>query len=238
MIAAWVKRYFYTMPNEARQRLLAEYGQRYGYLAQEYAEEALPLWRSGRRIMSGMVAQRLFSLLPARMPLAAKYELTETLWRHVGPSSRKVVRIGPDAALEDVLAVVEAHIADVVVRYQIPESMERRFSWLAGGDVRVKQDLLNHLRQLEKTLTREAVRLHFPPLAELAATAAGRNTHRVTYTVRIGKHELQLLIDLDAVGVTLEDPRLYATGTRHVDPLLWLWLLVPAAAAAAFFLLR
>ena len=53
--------------------------------------------------MAGQTAERLFKLLPPRMPLQAKYKLTEGLWKHFGPSSRKRLRIGLDARLEDVL---------------------------------------------------------------------------------------------------------------------------------------
>jgi hypothetical protein len=49
------------------------------------------------------------------MPLPAKCRLTENLWRHVGPSSKKTLRIGLDADLELVVDAVRRHIEDVVV---------------------------------------------------------------------------------------------------------------------------
>ena len=39
----------------------------------------IPKWRTGRVQMSGMVAERLFNLLPPRMPLGVKYKLVEGL---------------------------------------------------------------------------------------------------------------------------------------------------------------
>ena len=105
---------------------------------------------NGKRQMSGTIAERLFNLLPPRMPLAKKYQLVENLWRHIGPKSKKTLRVGLDAGNEQVLDAVRKHIDDVVVYYKIPENLEKRFNWLAAGDAHVKQDLLNHLQQYEK----------------------------------------------------------------------------------------
>ena len=52
--------------------------------AREYAANTIPKWRTGRVQMGGMIAERLFNLLPPRMPLAVKYKLVEGLWHHVG----------------------------------------------------------------------------------------------------------------------------------------------------------
>jgi hypothetical protein len=63
----------------------------------KYAEQTMRKWRAGTVQMSGTVAERLFSLLPPRMPLTEKYKLVETLWTHVGPRSKKIVSLGLDA---------------------------------------------------------------------------------------------------------------------------------------------
>ena len=45
---------------------------------------------------------------------------------------------------------MRSHIMDTVVRYNISEPLERRFNWLSMGDVKIKQQLLNHLLDIEK----------------------------------------------------------------------------------------
>ncbi len=59
------------------------------------------------------------------------------------------------------------------MRYKIPKDLERRFEWLAGGDSRVKQELLNHLRHMEKSLFVEGARLQLPVLLAHLASEAG-----------------------------------------------------------------
>ena len=234
-----VKGYFFSLPSERLHVILNEYERQYGALAREYAEETLPKWRSGRVHMSGMVATRLFKLLPPRMPPAEKYKLTENLWRHVGPSSRKTLRVGLNAEIEDIVASVRSHIEGVVVSYNIPETLERRFEWLSAGDVHVKQDLLNHLRQMEKSLVVGGAREQLPVMLSHLRREEGHYTHRLAQVLKIGKHELEILMDKTASGVRLEEPSAISTGASVTDSTDtgsgWLWWLV-IGGAILFFL--
>jgi hypothetical protein len=87
-----VKAYFFSLSPVELTAVLDDYQRAYGSEAREYAAKTIPKWRSGRVQMSGMVAERLFNLLPPRMPLGVKYKLVEGLWHHVGPSSKHRVR--------------------------------------------------------------------------------------------------------------------------------------------------
>ena len=201
-----VKDWLFALPARELAPIFDDYEVRHGAVAREYAENTLPRWRSGRVTMSGQTAERLFALLPPRMPLEEKYKLTESLWRHVGPSSRKVLRIGTDADIEAVADAVQAHVESAVVAYVIPDELERRFQWLSGGDVAVKQQLLNHIRQAERSLAVEAVRLQVPVMLAHARAPESVYTRYMGQHLRIGKHELEVTIDRSAVGVRIEDP--------------------------------
>lgn len=200
-----VKAYFFALPASELERLLIEYGQRNGSPAEQYARETMQKWRSGSVQMSGTVAERLFNLLPPRMPVAAKHRLVEGLWHHVGPSSKKTLRIGLDADLEGIVSATRDHIEGVVVRYQIPEQLERRFQWLSAGDARIKQELLNYLRDLEKALVVNAARAQMPVMLEHLRADTARHTTRLAQILKVGKHELELLLDRETSGVRLED---------------------------------
>ena len=79
-----VKEYFFGLSNKQLEPILVEYGKSHGALAEAYARETMPNWRSENRRMSGMIAKRLFSLLPPRMPLKKKVrtgrEHMDALW--------------------------------------------------------------------------------------------------------------------------------------------------------------
>jgi hypothetical protein len=227
-----VKVYFFSLSHFELYAILNEYEQRHGRAAREYADVTIPKWRSGSVTMSGTVAERLFSLLPPRMPLSAKYQLTENLWKAVGPSSKKRLRVGLDANLEVILAAAREHIEEVVTNYRVPENLQRRFDWLAAGDVSVKQQLLNHVRQMEKAHIVEGARLQLPVMLEHLKSESGSYTHKLAQTLKVGKHELEILPDRNFSGVALEEwsrpSRLVSSsGSGCLIPV-WLWWVVAA----------
>jgi hypothetical protein len=177
------------------------------------------------------------------MPLATKYQLIENLWNHVGPKSKKTLRVGLDANIEQVLDAITSHIDNVVVHFRIPESLERRFNWLAAGDAHVKQDLLNHLRSFEKALVVDGARERLPVMIEHLRSEAGRHTHRIADVLKIGNHELELLIDKASSGVSVVEPfvslqsTVIRTASAATGSYKWLWW-VAAAAVALFIFAR
>ena len=199
-----VKAYFFSLPGGELAKVLTLYERDYGTKAREYAVRALPRWRSGSTQMSGMVATRLFNLLPPLMPLEKKYELTENLWRHLGPTSKRRLRIGREASLDDVLAATKQHIDAVVSDFKIPADLERRFNWLTGGDVELKQKILNRLQNAEKALVMEGAQVQLPVMLEHMRSPDSQHTHRMAQILKVGKHELELLLDKEAEGVSLE----------------------------------
>jgi len=233
-----VKRYFFSLSHSALSDLLDEYENRYGSSARQYAEITIPKWESGERTMSGMVASRLFDLLPPRMPLAEKYKLTEGLWKHYGPSSKKRLRVGLEADPNEVCDAIRSHLDEVVVGYKIPEQLEARFNWLSAGDVAVKQQLLNHLRSQERALVAEGARLQLPVLTEHLRSDTDGLTTRAAQMLRIGKHEIELLIDKTASGVSLEDwapPQQVSSSTSDNEGCSWIFWVIGATILYMIF---
>lgn len=193
-------------------------------------------WMSGQVEMSGLVAIRLFNLLPALMPLEEKYKLTESLWRHVGPSSKRRLRVGTDASVEDAVGKAREHVEGVVNGYQIPEGLGRRFDWLSAGDVGVKQQLLNYIQGLEKKLVVEDLRRRLPVLINHLRQDSASMTKRVAYTLTVGKHELEVLVDRNTSGVSLEDWT--PAGAAGQGNMTWMWWVLGIAALILLFALR
>jgi hypothetical protein len=200
-----VKAYFFSLPPVELTAILDDYQRAYGSKAHQYATDTIPKWRTGRRKMSGDVAERLFNLLPPRMPLGVKYKLVEGLWHHVGPNSKHRIRVGADANVAEVIELARSKITEFVVNYKIPSNLEGRFNWLSAGDVSVKQMLLSHIQEVEKTIVVEAVRAQVPVMLE-HLRSAGLQTGRLAQIVRVGKHELELLMDKTVRGAQIEDP--------------------------------
>jgi len=197
-----VKKYFFSLSHKQLKIILDKYEIKYGTKARDYADETFNKWKNGIVHMSGMVTERLFSLMPHYMPLESKFHLVESLWKHVGPSSNKTYHIGLDVDLVELSERIQKHLANVVTHYNIPSSMEARFNWLSQGNVGVKQKLLNHIRQQEKTLLLEALRTHLPVLINHLHSERGGLTTHVSQALKVGKHEVRIVVDERVNGVT------------------------------------
>jgi hypothetical protein len=230
-----VKEYFFGLPPSRLAHVLQLYRQRYGEKEYEWATKTFAKWKTGKVKMSGQTASRLFNLLPPLMPLGEKYKLTESLWRHVGPSSKRRLRVGTDASVDDAVGKAREHVEGVVNGYQIPDGLARRFEWLSAGDVTVKQQLLNHVQGLEKKLVVEDLRERLPVLINHLRQDSASMTKRVAHTLTVGKHELEVLVDRNASGVGLED---WTPAGGAQANMTWLWWVLGIAAVILFFVLR
>lgn len=217
-----VKNYFFSLNRNQFGVILDKYEMKYGTPAREYAEKTFLKWKNRRVHMSGTVAERLFNLLPPIMPLPTKFQLTESLWHHVGPSSSKTYYIGLNADLDELDQIIKKHLEEVVIHYKIPDSLEKRFSWLSQGNVDIKQQLLNHLRQQEKKLLSVVLETKLPLLISHLERAEGELTTHVMQALNVGKHEVKVLIKENINGITDVAPA-GLDGNGHFN---WVWWVI------------
>lgn len=227
-----VKSYFFGLSGIEFESILIEYGKTYGPEAESYARDTMSKWRSGVTKMSGMVAKRLFDLLPPRMPERKKYELAESVWLHFSPSSRHAYTVGPQADVAALAHVVEEKLDQVVLAYGLPENVKARFAWLASGDVAIMEQLLNHFRQLQKSIAAEKINLEIPVLQKQVLDYPD-TTGLVRSQIDIHKHVVSITVDkrltIEINEGTPEPLKSTASGS-----LWWLWVV---GAAIVFFLL-
>lgn len=214
-----VKEYFFSLPSSQLKLILDKYEEEYGASKRDYAEKTIPEWKNGEVHMSGDVATRLLKLLPPIMPIEKKFQLVESLWKHVGPSSSKTYYIGLDANIEDVSRCVESHLKEVVVNYDIPKEMDAKFDWLSHKDVAVKQQLLNHFRQQKKELLSEAIKIHLPVLLGHLNSEKGNLTTHASQMLKVGKHEVKIILTAGINGISEKAPaRISKSGGYG-----WIW---------------
>ncbi|WP_170339657.1 hypothetical protein [Ruegeria arenilitoris] len=197
-----VKEYFFSLPQNQLTPLLAEYGRIYGSSAKNYAEKTIPKWRSGYTQMSGTVAERLFKLLPPRMPLNKKYELVGNLWKNLGPKSNVVFTVGYDTPTDHVVDAITTHTDEVIKSFVIPENLENRFKWISAGDVGIRQQLLNHMQNLERQLVLQGVRLQVPKMQEHLSSIEGQHTKSATQEFKVGNHAIRLEFEKEHEGIS------------------------------------
>ncbi len=212
-----VKEWLFSLPPSQLNPILDDYERDYGSSARKYAEESgLPGWKSGRKKMSGMVAERLFNLLPPRMPVETKFRLSENLWKHYGPKSHEVIRVLPTVAAEDLIEKASAHFEKCIGEYRIPEQLSNRFRWLTGGDVTAQEQLLNHLMKMERNFV-----LGFLPLkisSFLASVRKGQDAiQHARETIQIGKHQFEINIDAEPSRGKQKETRPIGTTAEEIN---------------------
>lgn len=206
-----VKAYFFGLSSRDLDTVLREYGEQFGSAAEEYARNIFPQWKAGTRRMSGVVAKRLFGLLPEFMPLAKKYELAGNVWQHFGPSSHHSFVVGESADVSEIEQRLAAKLEEVVLNYNVPENVQNRFAWLASGDVRVKEQLLNYFRQTEKQLLLEKLKLELPML-QRHMQSSPQTMQTARQTLSINKHNFDIWIE-NGSGTAVREGRPYRTSS-------------------------
>ena len=200
-----VKGWFFDLSPQQRRPIMEEYERIHGTTAREYAEDTLQVWISGRRQMSGMVAKRLFALLPSHMPLDKKYGLAAALWKHFGPRSDFRLLVSEDATSEEVLSALRHHLDAKVRHYTIPAELAQRFAWLAGDDVTAKMDILNRLRDNESAMVVKAVTEQFAIMRNKSMSHDGQFMRSWRQELAVGKHKIVIEFDRSISHVVIDD---------------------------------
>ena len=231
-----VKEYFFSLRGERLKAVLEAYGKKYGQDKRQYAEQTIPHWRSGSRKMSGLVAGRLFSLLPQHMPVSKKFELVESLWKFKGPSSRKSLYVGPDAHAAELTALVKKHFEEKVQSYVIDEAISQRFEWLAENDSQLCQQLRNHFLHLEKDqLSAASFDRIGVMLTQIQRADAPEQTLRQIFEV--GKHKVEVEFSKDSEGISEQPPKPKRTPSGKSESENNLGCIVMIVVAVVIFLL-
>lgn len=231
-----VKKWFFSRSPKQLNTILIAYEKSYGSNKSEYAREAYPKWKSGKTKMSGTVAERLFKLLPNMMPLDDKYSLVESLWQHVGPSKKRLVKCGGNTPIEQVISAVESEVLKLTTEWEIPEGLTNRFKWLSANDSLVYQKLLSHIKNQEKKLGEETLKRHVPELRNKYREMSDI-TSRLSYVVDVGKQSVELRIEGDGEHLNITDWTSISGSTSKVDSdsgYSWIWWII--GAVILFFL--
>lgn len=197
-----VKEYFFSLTPEQLKPILVDYQEKYGVRAREYAEVTISKWREGQVQMSGMIAKRLFDLIPPYMPIEKKFEITEKLWELSAPSSSKTFYVEYGLNTEEIMGVVTEHLDNVVSEFTIPKNIEEKFNWLSQGDISTKQQLLNHINTENKNLSEIALQQQLEILNTHLSSDEGQLTKNLSHLIDVNNHKVNLIFHKAVSGIS------------------------------------
>lgn len=227
-----VKAWFFNLPPHKLEDVFERYSSAYGKVAGDYARSTFGDWKSGRRQMSGVVASRLFNLLPPIMPLETKFKLVESLWSHVCPSKKRLIVAGASTPIEEIIDTVMTEVRTLATNWEIPEAMQNRFRWLAQQDSVTYQKLLQHIKEMEKKLGESILKDQIPILKNKFDTDLSETTSRISYVINVGKQSVELRLVNGSVPLSAKDwvpadARAHVNKTSEYNGIpVWVWVIL------------
>jgi len=220
-----VKRWFFSLKESDMKKVWSLYGSAYGDKKLEYAQETFPKWKSGQRIMSGLVASRLFKLLPPIMPINAKYELVESLWNHVGPKKKRLIIAGSQSSSEEIVNIFREEVGHLTTKWVIPDGMSKRFNWLSENNSKLTQELLSHIRKQEKELGERVIKQHIPILKEKFSDELKGTISRLSHIIEVGNQSVELRLQGEGSEVKVSDwTPVSSSSSNSTGSVPWLWI--------------
>lgn len=187
-----LKRWFFSLSDTQLNKIFISYERQYGTKPAAYARATYKKWKVGKTKMSGLVAERLYSLLPNFMPASIKLDLIESLWEHMGPSGSRVITAGRHADINALMTQVTSEVVNMTTFWEIPAHMKFRFNWLSGNDSVISQRLFSHIKAEEKRLGEEILTKKLPSLkARFEGDLKGSAT-MIAETLKISKQTLEI----------------------------------------------
>jgi hypothetical protein len=198
-----VKDYFFSLNENQLNKILIEYKKNFGFSAYDYAIKTIPRWKSNNVKMSGLVAKRLFGLLPYHMPLNKKYDLVKSLWEFCGSKTNLTLYVGDDVHLENLFDRINEHLDENVKEHSIKEEINNRFSWLSCKDIKVKEDLLNYYQKLENDILADGLTKRIPVLMRNLKNNQNSSFQQST---TFGKHTINIIYSTNHKGISESNP--------------------------------
>ncbi|EJE8579506.1 hypothetical protein M5219_002390 [Vibrio vulnificus] len=198
-----VKKWFFNLSGTTFENIMQEYKQLHGVKAYDYALQTIPSWRTGQRKMSGMVAERLFNLIPKHMPIEDKFKLVDSLWKFTTISSKVLIRTNKDTDIQDIVNLLKSEVNRINTDWKIPENLSNRFTWLAGNDSTTYQKLLCHIVDQERQLIATMLPNQITELLKNYNNEWSESSNYFSHTVEIGKHCVEIRITDQANELTV-----------------------------------
>src|SRR6185503_6335140 len=161
------------LDDEPREQLFKLYQEQFGASAARYARQTYQKWKTGTVRPNKQTFRRFLINLPQVMNFDLKCEVLRELREAYCAQDNYKVTVTTDDWKETLTPIVEAVLKKALTS-DLPESLQRRLTWLAEDDVTVGKAILV---ESEARQTRNALALlekEFSNIEELLDNARGR----------------------------------------------------------------
>jgi len=158
---------FFELSEESLHSLLMVYRNKYGHKPADYALEAYPIWKSGKRKMSGQTAQRLLDLIPKYLTSEQRFTMVKKLCDYHSETIDHYISVDKDN-INQAFSEVEKAINKIKKSHSlkyIPEDVLETVKWLNDADIVVTRSMLSQIddvmhHQVEQSIARNQDLIH------------------------------------------------------------------------------
>lgn len=189
-----IERKFLALRSFELEALLSEYGKQHGRSAEAYARKTYQDWKSGSVTLSGKTAERLLELLPKHLSSEERFGFVRKLRTRYFKKQSEWVRITPDQNWRtEVMQAVNKLIASSR-SFSLPEALEEKATWLAGGDAQAAHRLLRAAEEEEARLRASFLDAEFKRINVLLNNL--EHTKHVSHEIKLPQGDIHVTIEL------------------------------------------
>ena len=182
---------FYSLTPDQLSRLFNIYSDSYGDGPAAYARKTYTDWKLGEVRPSAQTINRLLDSLPLVLNFDGKCELLRKLReRHRKPEHHSL-KVKANDWKEHVVPLVRT-VIQKSYRANLPETVERRLTWLSNGDMQTARAILAHAQALEGAVAVTLLQDEMRNIDNAIANLDGKG--KVTHTIRLPYGNIQLKI--------------------------------------------
>jgi hypothetical protein len=137
--------------------------------------------------------------------VSTKHAIVEAIWKRYGPHSRKYLYVGPDTDYNAALSDIGKYFDGLTVHHAIPDQLERQFDWLSDHDVAVKQQLLNHFMNAQRSAALASIKLNLAMMLERMKADKEGQIVKLGHIAFVGNHQLDIRADPLRSGFLFSD---------------------------------
>jgi hypothetical protein len=184
---------FLNLDRNSLESIFQQYGKEYGDNAEKYARNTFQNWKNGATRLSGQTAERLLNLLPPFLSQNKRYELVKKLrdYYMIKRQSMEHVTTSPELWKQDLLPVV-SRIVENSSNFKLPEEVQRRATWLSGGDAVSANKILMAVEQEEAKLRTAYLDDEFRRIDQYVNNV--ENTQSVSHTITLPQGTIHVRI--------------------------------------------
>ena len=187
-----IQKIFLALNTQSLDRLLDKYGQLHGKNAEKYARKTFPYWKSGETALSGQTAERILNLIPPYLQKDIKYELIKKLRNHYFQKQTRHISTTIEEWKADVIPEVK-ELIKVSNNFKLPETLMKRATWLANGEVDAANKILASLELEEAKVGANYLEIEFNRIQYLVDHVS--HTQSILHSIELPQGNINVVIE-------------------------------------------